>query len=348
MCLRTTGPTARSSIWELFKSILIENEVYHLARINETQMKITFPNGSFILCRGLDELQKVRSIVGITSQWLEESIEFTLKEFLELQRRMRAVRNTYKQTIISFNPNDYYHWIRELFFDETNVANERYKAKSTVLMTSIEDNKFATKEDLDELESLKNQDETEYQIYRFGKWAIPKNVIYTHYDVIDNFPKSFDDVFYGMDFGYTDPCAIVWVGVLDQEYYIKELLYETELTATRMFERVQEVIPDTRALIYADSNRPEYIKELQSTYYGIKGVEKKQGSVLDGIDIVKKSVIHLDTNSPNLVKEMRNYRKREVNDRILDEPVKKNDHLCDSLRYALMSYRKPELGVYIL
>lgn len=349
LCLRTTGPTARTSIWELFKSILVENDIYNLVNVNETQMRITFPNGTFILCRGLDELQKVKSIVGITSQWLEESIEFTLKEFMELQRRMRAVRNTYKQTIISFNPDDYYHWIRELFFEVTNPANERYKAKSTVLMTSIEDNKFATKEDLEELEALKHQDDTEYQIYRFGNWAIPKNVIYTHFDVLDEFPVGFDEIIYGMDFGYTDPCAIVKIGILDQEYYISELLYESELTATRMFERVKEIIPDNNSLIYADSNRPEYITELEDTYYAIKGAEKGPGSVVNGIDVVKKCKVHLDVNSPNLIRESRNYRKREVNGMILDEPVKRNDHLLDSLRYAITEHLNQVIpGMFLL
>ena len=338
LCLRTTGPTARTSIWELFKSILIENDVNHLVNINETQMRITFPNGTFILCRGLDELQKIKSIVGITSQWIEEAIGFSLKEFLELQRRMRAVRNTYKQTILSFNPDDYYHWIRDLFFEPTNLSNETYKKKSTVLMTTVEDNKYATKEDLDELEALKEQDDAEYQIYRHGNWAIPKNVIYTHFDYTGKFPESFEEVIYGMDFGFTDPCAIVKIGILDQEFWVKELLYESELTATRMFERVKEIIPDPNALIYADSNRPEYIKELQEFYYAIKGAEKKPGSVIDGIDVVKKSKVHIDLNSPNLIRESRNYRKRVVNDMILDDPVKKNDHLLDGTRYGITEY----------
>lgn len=338
LCLRTTGPTARSSIWELFKSILIENDVYKLVHVNETQMKMTFPNGTFIICRGLDELQKIKSIVGITGQWLEEAIEFTIKEFLELQRRMRAVQNTYKQTIISFNPDDYYHWIKELFFDETTPANERYKRKSTVLMTSIEDNKFATKEDLEELDALKEQDDNEYQIYRFGNWAIPRNVIYTHFKIIDEFPTGFDEVIYGMDFGYTDPSAIVEIGILDHQYYVKEILYESGLTATQMLDRVKQVIPNRNALIYADSNRPEYIKELEDTFYGIRGAEKGPGSVINGIDIVKKSKVFLDANSPNLLREARNYRKREVNGRILDEPVKNNDHTLDGLRYALMEH----------
>jgi phage terminase large subunit len=141
-----------------------------------------------------------------------------------------------------------------------------------------------------------------------------------------------------MDFGYTDPCAIVEIGILDHQYYVKEILYESGLTATQMLDRVKQLIPDRNALIYADSNRPEYIKELEETFYGIKGAEKGQGSVINGIDIVKKSKVFLDANSPNLLREARNYRKREVNGRILDDPVKNNDHTLDGLRYALMEH----------
>lgn len=343
LCLRTTGPTARISVWEIFKQVLRDNDMIGYANVNETQMKITFPNGTFILCRGLDELNKVKSIVGVTSQWLEEAIEFSEKEFRELQRRMRAVRNTYKQTIISFNPDDFYHWIKELFYDPTNEGNASYKAKSTALMTTIEDNKFATKEDYEELEALKNRDITEYNVYRKGEWSAPSNVIYTHFDIIDadKYPKSFDEVIYGMDFGYTDPCAIVEIGILDQEYYIKELLYESGLTASAMFQKTKALIPRD-ALIYADSNRPEYIDEMQSDFHVI-GADKGAGSVVNGIDAVKDVICHLEGNSHNLIRESRNYRKREVNGMIIDEPVKRNDHLMDALRYPISHHKYPRL-----
>ena len=67
LCLRTSNPTARRSIWQEFLRRLIEYDLYGKVHIHETDMKITFPNGTFIVCSGLDDPQKIKSIVGITS-----------------------------------------------------------------------------------------------------------------------------------------------------------------------------------------------------------------------------------------------------------------------------------------
>ena len=104
LCLRKTGPTVNSSIFALFKQLVIDYEIP--CKINETNMRITFPGGSFILCKGLDTIQKLKSIVGITGVWLEEAMEFTKEEFLELDRRIRGIINTYVQIILSFNPTE--------------------------------------------------------------------------------------------------------------------------------------------------------------------------------------------------------------------------------------------------
>ena len=346
LCMRTSNPTARGSIFELFVRLLLEYDLYGKVNINETQMKITFPNGTFIICRGLDDPQKIKSIVGVTSQWIEEAIEFTLREFLELQRRMRAVRNTYKQTIISYNPDDFYHWTKSLFFDEKTDKNKRYQDNATIVQTTIDDNLYATKEDREELDAYKDQDDSQYQIYRLGNYAMLRGQIYTRYEIIKDseFPETFDEVIYGLDFGYENPSALLKIGFKDKQIYEKELIYENHLTNSQLIDRMNSVIKNKDDLIYADSAEPDRIKEIFNAGFNIREAKK---DVQDGIDSVLRHVPKLSASSENLLREKRTYKRKEDKEgNALEEPLP-NFHLMDCERYAIYTHKPPRSPIEI-
>jgi len=338
LCLRTSNPTARRSIWQEFLKRLVEYDLYDKVHVHETDMKITFPNGNFILCSGLDDPQKIKSIVGITSCWLEEAIEFTFFEFLEINRRMRAVRNTYKQTILSFNPDDFYHWSKEIFFDEITDKNRRYRDNATVITTTIDDNLFATDEDRAELDAYKDIDESQYLIYRFGDYAMLRNLIYKNYDIIpeSEFPETFDEVIYGLDFGYENPSALLMIGFKDTQIYEKELIYEKHLTNSQLIDKMGTVIKNKNDNLYADSAEPDRISEIRRAGYNIRPAQK---DVQDGIDCVLRFKPKIANSSENHLREKRTYkRKEDKNGNSLEEPLP-NFHLQDCERYALYTHR---------
>lgn len=339
LCLRQSGPTARLSIFKLFCDLVRDYEIP--CKINETEMKLTFQGGSFILCKGLDEIQKFKSIVGLTGIWLEEAIEFSKDEFLELDRRIRAVVDTYVQIILTFNPNVYIHWIRDLFFSGENEYNNEKLSK--VLTTTIDDNKFATQQDIDALDRLETEDYALYLIYRLGLWAVLKGLIYGNYVIEDedSFPKHYREVIYGHDFEYSTPCASLQIGIYENEFYLKELIYKTNLTSAQWVAELNKLDIDKRANHYGDSGRPDYINEAFSDGYNIRGADKPAGSVITGIDIVKKCRLHISSKSLNLIKEIRGYKfKQDKEGNVIDEPVKRDDHLMDGLRYAIYMYMK--------
>jgi len=132
---------------------------------------------------------------------------------------------------------------------------------------------------------------------------------------------------------------VVKVGILDNEYYLEEKLYESELSSTLFVGRLDTLGLDKNASHYGDSNRPDYIDEVEKAGYIIKGAEKGAGSVIKGIDICKKCKLHIHSGSLNLLKEIRSYKfKEDRNGHVIDEPVKFNDHLMDAMRYALMEH----------
>lgn len=345
LCLRQSGTYSRLSVFKLFCDMVRDYEIP--CKINETDMRLTFPGGSFILCKGLDEVQKLKSIVGITGIWMEEAIEFSKEEFLELDRRVRAITNTYVQIILSFNPNVYIHWIRDLFFSgENEYNNDRL---SEVLTTTVEDNKFATQQDIDALDRLETEDYAHYQIYRHGLWAVLKGLIYSNYIIEDegSFPQNYRDIIYGHDFEYSTPCASLQIGIYENEFYLKELIYKSNLTSSQWVAELNRLGVNKLANHYGDSARSDYIGEAYNDGYNIKGANKPANSVITGIDMVKKVKLHVSKQSLNLVKEIMGYKfKQDKDGNVIDEPVKRNDHLMDGLRYAIYSYQDFSLGIY--
>lgn len=310
---------------------------------NRTELTFEYPNGAQIFCSGLDDPSKVKSIEGITGIWFEEAIEFELEDFLTLDPILRGDHGCYLQIIFSFNPTDPYHWLRELFYSGDNT----YRQQANPVETTIDDNLFATERDIQTLENLKGIDDQLYNVYRYGKWTELSNLIYSNYDIIDEMPKL-DNIFYGMDFNFAEPYGIVECSIKDKEVYLRELYYDIVDDPNMMMDEAKKVIPSKQSLIYADSARPELINLLSDWFPNIVGAEKGPGSVLNGIDFVKQFKLHILRSSTNLIKEIRSYKRREIKGRIIDEPVKFNDHLMDAMRYAITEYQGQSIGFGLL
>jgi phage terminase large subunit len=238
---------------------------------------------------------------------------------------------------LTYNPDDYYHWTKEIFFDEISDKNRRYQENATVLTTTIEDNLYATDEDRAELDAYKDIDESQYMIYRYGEYAMLRNLIYKNYDIIpeSEFPETFDEVIYGLDFGYENPSALLMIGFKDTQIYEKELIYEKHLTNSQLIDKLQLVIKNKNDLIYADSAEPDRIMEINRAGFN---VDKAQKDVLDGIDCCLRFRPKIASSSENHLREKRTYkRKEDKNGNSLEDPLP-NFHSCDCERYALYTH----------
>ena len=80
LCLRKTAPAARKSIFDLLYKYVRDWGLSNIVHINRTEMTFTFPNKSDVLCCGLDDPEKLKSIEGVTGVWLEEPTEICLKK----------------------------------------------------------------------------------------------------------------------------------------------------------------------------------------------------------------------------------------------------------------------------
>ena len=342
---RKVAKTIKRSQFQLAEDIITQWGLHKYFNFRRSDLEIEYkPNKNKILTAGLDDPEKIKSIVGITGAWGEEANELMPGDLREINRRIRGFTKNYKQIILSYNPINEKHWLNSKFHASIIPEIIDYNLKNvSILHTTYKDNKFLDKEYTEELEALKHEDENEYNIYTLGLWGRLENLIYKPFEIIDSYPESFDETIYGLDFGFNNPSALLEINIKDQEYYLRELLYQSGLTNADLIEKLKQLIPNKTSLIYADSAEPARIEEIYKA--GFVGIKPANKSVKDGIDFVRRIKCYSLHANENLNAERDNYQyKKDKSGNILTnkdgdgEPVKENDHLECCLRYGTYTH----------
>lgn len=165
LCARKISATLRESVYKRLKNEISAMGFMHEFNINQTEMRFThIPTGNEILLTGLDDVEKLKSIEGITSIWIEEATELNEGDLDQLDLRLRGETKNYKQIILSFNPIDESHWIKKRFFD--NIQPNAF-----VLRTTFDDNAFLDEEYRAVLEQKASVNPNMYRIYYLGQWG---------------------------------------------------------------------------------------------------------------------------------------------------------------------------------
>ena len=190
---RKVGNTLRHSVFALFKQIINRFKLHDLFTVKETDMVIVFkPNGNQIICKGLDDRERLKSITfpnGIlTDIWIEEASEVDKEDFVQLNLRLRGLSSVDKQIIISFNPVSAESWLKSYFFDS--------EYECYILKTTYKHNKFVGEEYAKELEALKLTDPLYWEVYCNGNWGIidSSNCIISLKDLVKAKTTTLDNV----------------------------------------------------------------------------------------------------------------------------------------------------------
>jgi phage terminase large subunit len=272
------------------------------------------------------EYEKVKSMTDISMIWIEEANEISLQAFEVVNLRLRGGRDYYKQMILTFNPISINNWIYDTFFVKNKYQSEKIRV-------TYKSNPFIDENYKQKLEDLKEANEQLYNVYCLGEWGQLQEVIYNNY-TIEHYQDFYSETFYGLDFGYNNPSAMVEVKIKDGVYYVKELVYRSKLTNNDLIDVLKGI--DVKGVIFCDSAEPDRINELNRA--GFNAINSNK-SVKDGIDFVKSKKLIIHPDSENLIRELQTYSWKKIDDKILDEPVKFNDHLLDALRMAVFSNR---------
>ena len=316
---RASLPSIKGSVLRDFIEILLKIGIYDESNHNKTEQTYLL-NGNLVEFVSVDQPQKIR---GRKRNYLfiNEANELGYDAWLQL------IFRTEEKAVLDYNPSDEYSWIYEQV-----VTRE----DADFFITTYRDNPFLPQDLVDEIERLKDADENYWRVYGLGQRGLSSETIYTHWHTINRLPGK-GEVFYGLDFGYNVPSALVKIEMHEGAAYVDEVLYETKLTTGDLIERLKGLGIRKSDELFCDAAEPKTIEELTRAGYNAKRADK---DVWAGINKVKSMPLYITEGSANLMKEIKNYKwKTDKDGKIAqdEQPVKFMDHALDAMRYGIFT-----------
>lgn len=330
---RRYGTTIRQTVFELFRQVLKAWKLAPYVKINESDYRITFPNGSQILFTGLDEETKLLSLADISSVWVEEAFEVPRDLIEQLDLRMRGKADN-QQIILSFNPISEQSWLYEFC---NNPPPSFFYHHST-----YRDNKFLSAEYIATLEDLRRRNPQKARIYCDGEWGINTDGL-----VLRNWKVEALDApqlaqkyqhRVGMDFGYNDPSAIVesFYDPSAKRIYITQEFYKTGQTLDQLLEAVN-TLGLRKAVIQCDAAEPRTIDFFKRNGVAARPCIKGPNSVDARIAFLQNHEIVVDPTCKSVITELSNFsyeRDRKTGKFLDDHYTHEFSHSIDALGYA--------------
>ncbi len=206
---------------------------------------------------------------------------------------------------------------------------------SKVYRWSIHENPTLTKEHIEAvLAAHQTQGLAERFIYgRFANVAAGSFLFDSTVHVLDTTPTQFREIRYGIDFGWTNPSAIVAVGFDgDDRSYVLDEFYQKQTSDAALSETAREMAAEWgRGPFICDRSEPKTIEKLRHEGLNARPDESKRE---DGIRELGSRFqkagdgrprIYISAKCANLIAELQTH----------NADRKENDHAVDALRYAL-------------
>lgn len=365
LVVRKTYRTLKDSCFTELKWAIHRLGVDAFWDVKESPLEMTYkPTGQKIYFRGLDDPLKVTSITVdqgcLCWMWIEEAYEISSEDdFNMLDESIRGAvpegSHLFKQITLTFNPWNEHHWLKKRFFD--NPDDE-----TLALTTNYMCNEWLDSADRKVFETMKKQNPRRYRVAGLGDWGIVDGLVYENWkeeafeiiskadflDLDEAEQKAKNYVFkesvksaFGLDFGYTNDPAALFVGFIDtkdKKIYVYDEMYAAGLSNERIANNVQSMGYGKERII-ADSAEPKSIDQLKGLGLKIKGAEKGKDSVNHGIQFIQDYEIIIHPRCVNFLTEISNYTwdKDKLGNK-LNRPIDDFNHLMDAMRYALEKF----------
>lgn len=324
---RDTLPALKSSILRDIINIMEDMGVYQPSNHNKTEGIIKIGT-NIIEYFSLDDEMKVR---GRKRDYLivDECNEVGYDEFLQLL--LRTEGDEPGSIIIAYNPSQTSGWIYD--FEEREDVN--------VIKSTFRDNPYLSQEIINEILKLKETDENLWRIYGLGERGREESLVFPNWTIFDDIPEGSKKIGYGIDFGWTDATSVCEIWRRDNELYMKEIIYTSNITIQELIYLMDKEGLNRMDTYWADSANPSGIQEIRYAGYNIRPVKKE--TIMYGVDLMKRFKLHIHSKSKNAQEEFKMYKyKRDKDNKILPVPEDKFNHFVDSARYCITSVIKRE------
>lgn len=329
-----------------FLNILRDWNIYQLGTWNKSDNIFTFSDGTFVEFLGLD-MHDVGKGMRRDIVYFNEANKIKLDAYIQVASRSKV-------NIIDFNPDSLF-WGHELITDKNFIQ------------LNFEDNEYLPPEEVESILEYKtkgfNPDGTIKSEYWANRWNVYglgnvgsvegriyfwKKINYVDYLNIDS------EVYYGVDWGATDPFAVVEVKYYDGNLFVHEKNYESEneirskLNATELHQinsgNSEGLVPwlfnkwgiNYSRPIICDNNRPNKILSLRESGWEQAVAVGGKSKLLDRITSMQNLNIFFTDTSKNIEFEQMSYcYAKDKFGKTLEQPTDANNHTIDAIAYTV-------------
>lgn len=331
---RRYATTLRNSCFALFKEILTKWKLTSYVKIKETDMSITFPNGSQIIMVGLDTEEKLLSLTNISTVWVEEAYEVEKEKVEQLNLRMRGAAAN-QQLILSWNPISKNSWLY-------NFTVENPPISSVFIHSTYKDNPFLNQEYIDALDEMEVRNPAKYRVYGRGEWGVDTEGL-----VITNWRREeFDPMALaaqglehrtGMDLGWIDKSAIIDT-LYDRDnktIYVFNEFYKSGCQLSELAQAIRDMNLG-KSKIYVDAAEPRSIQFFKQEGINAIACAKGKDSVKAGLMFLQDHLIVVHPQCQNFIIELENfsYIKSKQTGEWTEQTTHEWSHAIDACRYG--------------
>lgn len=268
--------------------------------------------------------------------------------------------NPHSMGFASMNPSHPKHKIKQ-WIDRAESGDPNYYS----LHFNLDDNPYVEEE---YKQRIKNSlSGLFYKRNYLGLWCLAEGAIFDFFDpsihVVRRPPAAAEYWVAGIDYGSVNPFACLLVGVssgrltqtgkrlwVEKEYYWDPKKMGRQKTNSEFARDVYEFLePYAVKSIYCDPSAAAFILELQKLGMHVVGANN---DVENGIQMMTsemaKGNLYICEDCPNTIREIESYvwDSKEA-EKGYDQPLKKDDHSTDALRYVIATHKVAQVSQYM-
>lgn len=341
VCLREVQKTLDQSVKKLLE---IKIESYGVGHLFEVQLnKIKCPHGGVIIFQGMQDhtAESIKSLEGFDGAWFEEAQTCTMRS-LDLLRP--TIRKPGSEIWMTWNPTN-----------ETDPVDVFLRKDcppdSVVIEANYHDNPWMPDVLASEMEWDKSRDYDKYCHIWLGKYNVNLNSKVFKNWRVEEFEADEGTVFrLGADWGFSvDPSVLVRCFIKGNNLYIDYEAYMVGCEIVNLPELFMSVPDSEKWPITADSARPETINHLNNNGFPkIRAAVKGARSLEEGVNFLQSFDIIVHPRCVHTIDELKlySYKVDPLTNDVLPIFADKDNHVIDSLRYALEGARRANKQAY--
>lgn len=278
--------------------------------------------------------------------------EMTLFPNNFLEMLSTRISNSYSMLFGSMNPSHPSHMLKK-WIDKAAEGDPNYYA----LHFTLESNPFV--DDAFKARIKNSLSGVYYKRFYLGEWTLAEGAIFDFFDrsiyCLDRPPRAADYWIVGVDFGTNNAFAAILIGVstginiqsdpvlwAEKEFFWDHRERGKQRTSSEFAQDLKNWLePYSVKGIYIDPSAANFRLDLQKLgLHPVNADNDVENGIAKVTSEMKRGALFVLNACPNLIREIESYVwDPKSSEKGYDEPLKKDDHCIDAMRYAINTHK---------